>query len=345
MIWTPERVDTEKARYNANLAKEIEGSLASGTWDRDRNLVIVDRERARAIIGDIRRWQKEVGFGPIPRDRGNKTPPADRVLVEGWTTMSRKVVVDQDAYFSLYSYPGGRIRRAGIRLAERVIDDPLRTPAANKWQWHFMNNSVIPIVDLSSEDDSDRNVVVMPHLDLISAYDIFARSDQISNWEGFTQLKDLSWTEAMKLIETTSVALAAKHDQGLVIGESTLQNLAFTKQGLPLWVEAEMGYVNGVTPNRRFSSDVRTLLVSSWNVLAGKYGEKFDPEALAQAVLPVHPQPVLRDLVAASDIPTPRLQRWSFDLFNQYRRGADWKTYEMVRKRMRDQVAALLAAA
>lgn len=343
MIWTPERAGTEKARYNANLATEIAGAITSGTWNRDRNQVIVDRERVHAIMTDVKRWQEEVGFGPIPLGQGNKTPPSDRVLVEGWTTVSREIMFDRDAYFALYSYPGGQVRRAGARLAEKVTDDPLRTPSAAEWEQRFSANSVIPTVDLASENDGDRNVVVMPYLDLISAYDVLARPDQIANWEKFTQFKDLSWSEAMKLMEAASVALAAKHDSGLVVGESTLQNLALTKQGLPVWTEAEMGYVSDMPPMRRFSSDVRTLLVSSWNVLASKYGEKFDPEALAQAILPVHSVAVLQDLAVASDISMPLLQRLSFDWFSQYRMGADLKMYEMVRKRIRDQVEELLA--
>lgn len=341
MIWTSEKAHKAIADYNTHLARELDGAIILGSWNRDRNQVIVDRERVRAILKEMKGWQNEVGFGSIPRAEGNKTPPSDRILVEGWTTMSRKFTVGEDTYFALYSYPGGRVRRAGVRFLERLIDDPLRTPSANQWQNQVMQNSVVPIVDLSGENDDGRNMVVMPYLDLINTYDIFARPDQIRNWEGFARFKDLSWAEAMKLLETASVALAAKHDLGLVVGESTLQNLALTKQGLPLWVEAEMGYVEGMAPHRRFSSDVRTLLVSSWNVLSGKYGEKFDPEALAQAVLPVHPMPVLQDLVEVSDVPMPLLQHWSFDQFSQYRMGADRKTYETIRKRISDLVAGL----
>lgn len=341
MIWTSEQSHRAIADYNAHLARELDGAITSGTWNRDSHQVIVDRERVRAILNEMQNWQKEVGFGPIPRAEGNQTPPSDRILVEGWTTMSRRFSVDRDPYFALYSYPGGRIRRAGMRFVERLIADPLRTPSANQWQQHFINNSVIPTVDLSAESDVERNIVVMPYLDLISAYDVFVRPDQIRNWEGFARFKDLSWAEAMKLLETASVALAAKHDFGLVVGESTLQNLAFTKAGLPLWVEAEMGYVKGMAPNRKFSSDIRTLLVSSWNVLARKYGEKFDSEDLAQAILPVHPSPVLQDLVKASAVPMPLLQHWSFDQFSQYRMGADRKMYAIVRQRISDLVAGL----
>lgn len=342
MIQKPEDVETAIKKYNEDVEREIIASIKPGKWDTERNQVLLEREELHALMGAFKRWQAEVGFGPIPVGKGNKTPPSDRTLVEGWTTMARRFDLDESSYFALYSYPGGRVRRVAFRLAEKAINDPLRTPSSDQWQQHFRRNSVIPTVDLGDEFASERNVVIMPNLDLINAFDIFARPDEISNWEGFDSMKDLTWSDSMKLMQVASVALRAQHGEGKVVAESTLQNLSVTKSGLPLWTEAEMGYASKTSVTRRFAGDVHTLLVSGWNVLSGHYGEGFDPEALAKHILSVHEAGVVREVGEISQAEIPWRQRKAFEFIGQFRVGAPLKAYEAMRVQIREQVEALL---
>lgn len=343
MIWSTDRAEREIGSYNKQLIAEFTAATKTDLWDRQRNQVRLDREELRSLMDAVQLWKKQVGFGTVPISTGNKTPPSDRVLVEGWTTMAKRFDVGEGGYFVLYSYPGGRIRRSAFRLAEKVINDPLRTPSANEWQGCFVNNSVIPTIELTPEFGGNRDIVIMPYLDLINAFDVFARPDQIRNWEQFLTIKGLPWRDAMKLMQTASVALRAKHEQGKVVGESTLQNLSITKSGLPLWTEAEMGYRARTAPINRFARDVHTLCVSGWNVLACHYGDAFDPDLFGDSVLAVHSADVLREMTMVGQENIPWAQRKAFEYIGQFRTGADLKAFEAIRSLVRAQVDALLA--
>lgn len=338
--------DIERAmnQYNDDVEREVSASIKTGTWDRERNQVRLEREELQALMAAFQRWQAEVGFGHIPVGVGNKTPPSDRVLVEGWTTMARRFDLEESSYFALYSYPGGRVRRAALRLAEWGIRDPLRTPSARHWQQRFSSNSVIPTVALTEVFAGERNVVIMPHVDLINGYDVFARPIAIKNWGEFLPLKDLPWSEAMKLMHKASLALRTKHEQGKVVAEATLQNLSITKTHVPLWTEAEMDYAPKTLPINRFARDVHTLFVSSWNVLCGHYGETFDPEALAQGIFPVHAPDVLGEIVKVSQADIPWSQKQVFEYLGQFRLGADLKMLNDIQERIRVMIEGILAA-
>lgn len=344
MIWTQEQREREVTNYQHRLHRVI-GSNVVDVWDEKKNQVVLTRERLVQLFHKLKPWLAIARLAPMATSSGYPVDASYDAQIEGFTTQSHRVQLDDGSeFFALYNYPHGKWRRRSDRFTEFFTGDKMRKPTPTDWKGRLESRSVIPTVQMPSDfGHSDQaDLVVMPYVPSINGYDLFARPEQIKDWGIFESMKGMSWQESMQLLQKVAVALTALHSNKLSWGESILQNVVFTPEKIPLWVDAEMAY-RDMTWQREQATDVRNLAVSSLGSLAQGYMADFDQDEVLYSLLQVQSEEVLVDLDQLCAEQMGWLQARAFEHFGKYRLGAkDRAHFEATKLAIRAKLKQLL---
>ncbi len=341
MIWSPEKREREIADYQ-QLQHRVIASQIVDAWDEERNQILLSRGRLGQLFYQLKPWLEKARLAPMATSNGYKVDASYGAQIEGFTTQSHRVSLgDGGEFFVLYNYPSGKWRRRSDRFTEAFTGEKMRKPTPAHWKKRVESRSVIPTVqipaDLGHPDQAD--LVVMPYIPSINGYDLFARPEKIKDWGIF---QAMNWEESMRLLQKVSVALAALHSRRLSWGESILQNVIFTSERVPLWVDAEMAYRN-MTWERERSTDVRNLAISSLGSFSQGYASSFDQDEVLHTLLNVHSQAVLADLDRLCAEKMSWLQAQAFEHFGKYRLGASSRDhFEACKLTIRGKLKGLL---
>ena len=323
MIWTPEKREREVVHCQTHQKRVIESRIVD-PWDEEKNQIVLDRTRLAQLFNQLAPWLEKARVAPMATSKGYQVDAAYGARIEGFTTQSHRVLFDDSSeFFALYNYPKGKLRRRSDRLTEALTGEKMRKPAPNNWKERVESRSVIPTVqmpaDLGHPDQAD--LVVMPYIPSINGYDLFARPQEITDWGIFQDMQGLNWQQSMQLLQKVAVALAALHTNKQSWGEAILQNVVFTSERIPLWVDAEMAY-RDMTWEREQATDVRNLAISSLGSFANRDRHGFDQDELLSTLLTVQSAVVLADLDRLCTEPMGWRQAQVFEQFGKYRLGA-----------------------
>lgn len=247
--------------------------------------------------------------------------------VKGWTTRSKIIEIDGQKMFVLCSYPASRTRRLFDRFMETVSGDPMRKPTPEAWKDTVESRSNIPTIAGTPE-----NMVVMPYVESINAYDIFAHQKDIKDFGPFDWAKEMTVEDKIAMCGEFAKTLKATHDTGRTWGEAILPNLILTKDKKPILIDAETTY-EGIPENEQKASDIRNLISSISGALARSAGIK-DFTPIVRKVLHEYRDPEVRnELKRICSKPQPWRQRMIFNAFTKFRLGAtDLDEFERVKK-------------
>lgn len=344
MIWTPEQREWEVANYQQRQHRVIKTQIVDA-WDEETNQVLLNRERLVALFYQLKPWLEKARSAPMATSKGYPVDASYGARIEGFTTQSHRVKLDDGSeFFALYNYPQGKWRRRSDRINEALTGEKMRKPEPHAWKGRVESRSVIPTVhmpaDFGHPDQAD--LVVMPYIPSINGYDLFARPQEITHWGIFEAMQGLNWEQSMHLLQKVAVALASLHSNKLSWGEAILQNVVFTPEKVPLWVDAEMAY-RDMTWEREQATDVRNLAISSLGSFANGNRRDFDQDEVLHALLTVQSTEVLEDLDRLCTEPMGWRQAQIFEHFGKYRLGAKNRAhFEACKAAIRGKVKQIL---
>ncbi len=258
---------------------------------------------------------------------GYKVEAAYDSQVKGWTTRSKIMEIEGKKFFALCSYPASRTRRLFDRFMEAVSGDPMRKPKPEKWKETVESRSNIPTVAGTPD-----NMVVMPYVESINAYDIFAHQKDIKDFGPFDWAETLDVEDKIVMAKGLAETLKATHDTGRTWGEAILPNMILTKDKEPILIDPETTY-EGIPETEQKATDVRNLISSISGALARSADMK-DFSPVVKSVLAGYPDKEVREeLKRICSQPQPWRQRLIFDGFSRFRIGAtSLNEFEQVKK-------------
>jgi tRNA A-37 threonylcarbamoyl transferase component Bud32 len=280
----------------------------------------------RLALSEAIKFGKQVEGSKVAISKGYKVAAAYDAQVQGWTTQSKIITLpDGKRLFVLYNYPAGNWRRLADRFMEFLSGDKMRKPKPKDWKSTVESRSNIPTIK-----DMPDNVVVMPFVESINAYDIFAHKKDIKDFGPFDWAKDISVEERIKLLEPMAVELERIHKAGRTWGEAILPNFILTKDKKPILIDPETVYEQIPVPEQQ-ATDLRNLITSACGSLAR--GERYsDFKVVIRNILAGYKDKLV--LGALKKLCGEPLSAWKnlfFNLFTRYRVGAtDLNEFETV---------------
>jgi len=280
----------------------------------------------RLAIAEAVKFGKQVEDSKVAISKGYKVAAAYDAQVQGWTTQSKIITLpDGKRLFVLYNYPAGSWRRLADRFMEFLSGDKMRKPKPKDWKATVESRSNIPTIK-----DMPDNVVVMPFVESINAYDIFAHKKDIKDFGSFDWAKDISIEDRLKLLEPMAAELARVHKTGRTWGEAILPNFILTKDKKPILIDPETVYEQIPIPEQQ-ATDLRNLITSACGSLAR--GEGYgDFKVVIKSILDGYKdKPVLDALKKLCSESVSLWKSLFFNLFTRHRVGAtDLEEFETV---------------
>lgn len=277
----------------------------------------------------------EVKDSKMATDKGYQVAGAYDVRVQGWTTRSTIVEVEGKRVFVLCSFPAGATRRRFDRLMETLSGDPMRKPTPEGWKLTVESRSEIPTIAGTRPD-----MVAMPYLEVMNAYDLFAHQKDVRDFGPFGWAEEAGVADKLALVGPIAGALKGLHGKGKTWGEAILPNVVLDQERRPTFVDPETTY-EGITDVEQRARDIRTLIGSVAGALARGDGYR-DFQAVANLVLEGYgddPE-TLEALDRFCARPMPFRQKLTFGFWGKFRVGAtDGAEYEEVRLAIRAAIA------
>lgn len=313
--------DKESKAYH----KHLQGDFSAG--DFPKGGFVLPPEQLAALNLGIKTFKKIIKDSPTATSKGYPVAAAYDAKVQGWTTQSRiETLPDGKRVFVLVSYPNGKMRRRTDRFMEWLSGDSMRKPKPGQWKSMVESRSNIPTLQAAPSD-----TVVMPYIESINVYDLFAHQKDIKDFGPFVWAEKMSVEERLKLLPAMARELAHTHQQGKTWGEAILPNFILTKDQQPILIDAETTYENSVPVAEQMASDVRNMIVSTFGALA-RAEKMTDPKEVINQIIDGYGPTILEPLKQLCSKKLPWRQRLTFNLFQRFRLGAtDYAEFERVR--------------
>jgi hypothetical protein len=327
--------ERETRRIKEKLEQENKPESPALPWSGDFEDASVSPEKQiRLTPAEYKKLNKktdaffeEVKDSKTATNVGYDVPAAYDAHVKGWTTRAKIIDIDGKKAFALCNYPASRWRRLSDRMMEYISGDPMHKPKPSTWKETVEARSNIPTIAGTPE-----NMVLMPYIESINAYDVFAEQKNIKDFGPFEWAKTLTLEDKIAMAGDFAKTLKATHDTGRTWGEAILPNLILTKDKTPILIDAETTY-EGIPTNEQKALDIRNLISSISGALA-RSAEVKDFRPIVKNVLDQYPDPEIRtELKRVCSQPQPWRQRLVFNTFSKFRLGAtDLDEFERVKK-------------
>lgn len=269
---------------------------------------------------------EEVKNSKVATSKGYKVAAAYDAQIQGWTTRSQILEVAGKRMFALCSYPASWIRRRTDRLMERFSGDRMRKPKPKDWKRIVESRNSIPVLAGTPE-----NMVVMPYIESMNAYDLFAHQKDIKDFGPFGWADGMSVENRMELLGPIAGELHKSHEKGITRGEAILPNVILTKEQKPILIDPETTY-EGIDVEEQKAMDLRNLIVSSCGALARAEGFTDFSQVISKIVEGYGDPNIYESLLEVCERPMSWRQRFFFNIFTKFRVGAsDLDEFERVR--------------
>lgn len=322
----------QKIAQTLNKINSLGNSVASDSSDFlqrpivDNKISLTDEERV-FVLNKINEFKQEVKGAKVAITVGYKVEADYDAQVQGWTTQSKVVEMpDGNRIFVLYSYPQGKLRRISDRFMEFLSGDKMHKPWSKDWKRIVEEKSNIPVFA-----DTPDNMVAMPFIKSINAYDLFAHQKDIKDFGDFDWAEGISVEERLELLPAVTQELERVHQSGKAWGESTLMNFIFTLDKKPILVDSETSYSPEVDLVEAQATDLRNFIVSVCGSL-NRSESYTDFENIVRRIFSNYGnEEVKSKLKEMAKAGISKRQRMFFNLFSRFRIGAtDLKEFDKV---------------
>lgn len=258
-----EKIENQKT--NPSLGDFVGEPLVDGK-------LILQKFHKQFLDKELLQLVEEVKNSPVAVDKGYKVAAEYDSQVQGWTTQSKIFTLPNGKkLFVLINFTASKWRRWSDRFMEAISGDEMRKPKNADWKKTVESRSNVPTVAGLPD-----NIVAMPYIESINAYDVFAHQKDIKNFGNFGWAKDLKVNDKIDLLAPITSELKKVHASGKTWGDSILPNFILTKNREPLLVDAETTYEN-IDVTRQCATDLRNLITSACGALRRGDGiDKFD---------------------------------------------------------------------
>lgn len=200
-----------------------------------------------------------------------------------FSTRTTIIEVNGKKIFVVRNYPLSFIHKGMDTAYKKLSGLHMAKARSGKWKERIEEKSEIPVIDYP-----DKDVVLMPYVDNINAYDAFANNHDIKNFGNCEWARDMHMDGKIELARSIAIELGRVHSTGKTWGEISLPNIIITPDRRPILVDAETEYDPHVPLLERKARDLRDTLLSVAGAVHKSEGVA-DYSAIVKAMLDAYP--------------------------------------------------------
>lgn len=227
--------------------------------------------------------------------------------------------------FAVYAHGGSFVHRTLDGVMKKLSGLKMKKVKRSKWKESFEEKSNIPVIR-----NDDPNMVLMPFISNVNAYDVFANNHDITDfgeneWAGEAGVED-----KLLLAEGMVDELKRVHDDGQVWGESILPNIILDKEKRPIICDPEIRYHNSVSNTEARARDLKDLILSVCGAIKKGENDEDYPKTVHRMLSRYKNDEVLDSLQGLAGQKRGLLQKLVFG-YEQVRTGTESKEqYESI---------------
>ncbi len=249
--------------------KLLLGDFKDGELNINGKIGLSEGDEKRTVL-EIKKIKLKHRFSLPSLFAGSKTATEYDSKADNFSTRTDIITLeDGRKIFAVYNYPMSWIHRSLDGISKYLAGDKMAKASSSDWKKTFESRSNIPIIECK-----DENVVLMPFIQNINAYDLFARNKEIEDFGQCEFAKDIGFDGKMQVAEKIIVELRAIHQKGKTWGETPLTNIIVTPEGNPIIVDPETQYYKDVPIVEQKARDIKDVVMSVCGAL--KYSEKIN---------------------------------------------------------------------
>jgi tRNA A-37 threonylcarbamoyl transferase component Bud32 len=190
---------------------------------------------------------------------GNKTATEYDSKVRNFSTVTNIVTLsDGEKLFVVYNYSTSRVHRALDGFMKKVTGCRMKKADFKEWKGRFEQKSRIPTIECE-----DENMVVLPFLPNVNAYDLFANRDAIKDFGECDFAETIDANGLLDVLEKVVVEIQDSHANNITWGELILPNIIVDKDQSVHICDPETSYDSDVPMTEQKARDLLDLIISS----------------------------------------------------------------------------------
>ncbi|MFA7244961.1 MAG: hypothetical protein WC070_02125 [Candidatus Magasanikbacteria bacterium] len=272
-IETPEASERRQQQIK-NTKDEIEKANADQNnrqgYTIKNGKIILPPEQRLELEEVVSAFKLEVGFVAPALIRGNKTATEYDSKVANFSTRTKIVeLADGSKYFVINNYSTSFIHRGLDSFMKRMTGTRMAKCKSRDWKDIFEERSRIPVLDIV-----EPNVVVLPFIPNVNAYDLFANREEIADFGECEYAKDIDENGLLDILKKITREVKRMHeaDPPVTWGELILPNIIVDKEKQVHICDPETQYKKDVPLLEQKARDLFDFIMSSASAMANKNG-------------------------------------------------------------------------
>jgi tRNA A-37 threonylcarbamoyl transferase component Bud32 len=253
-------VEFNKSQPNIEQAAELKADYLGDFMESkvEKNTIILPEEQNSELQKKGQEHARKKKGSTPSLLKGDKTAAEYDIQVGNFSTRTGILHMDDGKrVFAVYNYDSSWIHRKLDGLSKRLSGDKMTKASSKEWKQLFEAKSNIPTIP-----NPDPNLVLMPYIPNVNAYDAIANNKTIENFGECDWAKTLSPGDKIVIGKSIIQELASLHGKNIAWGETILPNIILSKNQKPIIVDPEVSYGKNVPLEEQKARDLHDLLRS-----------------------------------------------------------------------------------
>ena len=233
--------------------------------------IVLTPEQTQELQRRIAHIQREDVWKLPSLFRGNKTATEYDSQVSNFSTQTHLVkLADGTKLFAVHNYRSSFMHRALDNFMKRMTDCRMTKAGYFSWKRRFEKKSQIPTIPNDTND-----VVVLPFIPNINAYDLVNRADKISDVGECAFARGIDEAMTLDIFEDIIKEVERIHKDDVTWGEVNLQNVIVDKDKKIHICDPETAYDETVPMVEQKARDLFNLVISSTATIGQTYNTDY----------------------------------------------------------------------
>jgi len=293
--------------------------------------IILQPEQKQELLQHVVDFKSEVGFVAPALIKGNKTATEYDSKVANFSTRTKIVeLADGSKFFVINNYSTSFIHRGLDSFMKKMTGTRMAKCKSRDWKDIFEERSRIPVLDIV-----EPNVVVLPFIPNVNAYDLFANRGDITDFGECEYAKDIDNEGLLEIVNKIVREVKKMHEAEPPVtwGELILPNIIVDKDQEVHICDPETQYKKDVPLLEQKARDLFDLIISSSSAMANKNGVEHR-KTIENILGEYGDNDVLSELARLSNEKTKLLHKLFFG-YTQVRLGLSGKKeFEEIKKKI-----------
>lgn len=190
---------------------------------------------------------------------GNATATEYDSKVRNFSTITNIVTLSGgEKLFVVYNYSASRVHRALDGFMKKATGCRMKKADFKEWKEQFEQKSRIPTIECE-----DKNMVVLPFIPNINAYDLFANRGVIKDFGECDFANTVDTNGLLDILEKVVMEIQDSHANNITWGELILPNIIVDKDQNVHICDPETAYDDEVPLLEQKARDLLDLIISS----------------------------------------------------------------------------------